>query len=161
MVVNIEKEYTMSLEDDAKEYFIFFSKFEYALKEAGLFKKEQVRAEPDWGEYINSLSELSLDDLSVSDDAKYLIKNPPKNQIINNGKLGWKKINLTCLCDAINACKRVRNNLFHGAKPSNSGNDTERNKKLLKGSMDILKKTLENNESVKGIFDDANIDPSS
>ncbi len=141
----------------AYDYFIFFAKFEYALKESGYFKNKAINkpAEADWNDYITSLSNLSLEELKekCNKNGKYLLNNPPKQQVIKSVEpniLDWKEKRISCLCSAIYACTRVRNNLFHGGKCNDDY--TKRNRKLILGAMNILSITLKHNADVKHYF---------
>lgn len=165
----------MTLDDVAIEYFRCFSRFEYALLKAQYFKEEGGCTNckkkgvlvSDWDKFeVECLSELSLKKLKeISDDAAYLIAEPPKKRIIDaSGNLDWRELPVTTTKEVIHACRRLRNNLFHGNKyaqdeprDDKKSADQQRNLKLLKGALDILGEFLNRGADVRKFYDDASL----
>jgi hypothetical protein len=130
------------------EFFVTFSRFEFALKACGFVKSGfSGNAEPDWNKFILMISKESDDNIKlILEKGKYIIEHPPKQLIIKDGKLDWREIsknnnnNITYLLKGI---KRVRNNLFHGSKFIVSHLDiTSRNKKLISCSLSVLREVV-------------------
>lgn len=75
------------------EYFYWFSRYEFALKENGYLKNEteNSKAEPGWETYLTDF----CDRYSLTDNAKRLIKLHPKRQIVvANKNLDWRKVGI-------------------------------------------------------------------
>ena len=128
-------EITENLKNNAFEFFYWFSRFEFALKENGYLKDKNVgaKAEAHWDDFINEYK----NGYSVSEEAKELIRLHPKRQMVADlGKLEWKPVGIShCnndLCRIITMLKTVRNNLFHGGKHGDQEVDVlERSIKLV------------------------------
>ncbi len=144
------------MENEAKDFFLFFAKFEYALKNSDFVKYDKKRAKPDW-EKFKKMTKIPSS-INSDEDVKYLKKNPPKVQCYDDTskRLIWnerKKINDTS--ELIDACLTIRNNLFHGGKCNDS--DNIRNMSLLNSAKKILEALLEENTELKRKFDDATL----
>ncbi len=154
----------MPLPEEAQNYIECFSKFEYALMESGYHKLDgecdacnrKGFLTSDWNTFKkNKLPTLTLQDLkNISADTRYIIEQAPQKRIINDqGKPDWRDVSVSSVSDAIDACKRVRNNLVHGGKYNDEKAD--RNRKLLKGATDIIRKLTEYDTNLKNCYDDA------
>lgn len=134
------------IESDVKsasfEFFYWFSRFEFALKENGCLKDTTLgaKAEPNWDCFLVRHSEH----YSPSSDASELLKLHPKRQIIGEGgTLTWKPVGVAhcnnSLCCIITMLKAIRNNLFHGGKHGDTQvDDQKRNLQLLKCAKLVL-----------------------
>lgn len=131
------------------EFFLVFSRFEYAMKAAGWTKPKAGAAEPDWQRLINV---VNAQDATITrpllEAGAYLLSSPPKEQIRrSDGSLEWSPVR--CDDDArLVACmlwgvKRVRNNLFHGGKFELLGKLSPRNWQLVESSLRVLERLLE------------------
>ena len=117
------------------EYFYWFSRFEFALKERGYLKDKNpgAKAEPDWDDFVKK----HKDKYHSSAEAIDLIKLHPKRQKVAEAeKLEWEPVGIShCnndLCKIVAMIKTVRNNLFHGGKHGDKDvDDLQRNTKLL------------------------------
>ena len=72
--------------------------------------------------------------------ADYILDQPPKKQIADNGKVVWADVPATEKSVQIlfgHIC-RVRNNLFHGAKFNGTWFDPVRSEELLTHSLAVL-----------------------
>lgn len=124
------------LKDVAFDYFYWYSRFEFALKEHHFLKDEQAgaKAEASWKKF----QEKHSGGYNVSNEARRLIKLHPKRQIVlERGGLDWRPVGIAhCkddLCKVIVMLATVRNNLFHGGKHGDADVDSrERNLELLK-----------------------------
>ena len=126
------------------KFFKLFSAFEYELKSRGYVLGSNKKVSADWDRFVKEKIDTNflttLGDKAIS--AEYLLKYPPKKQVLDeNDNLIWDEVdcgqNKHALFDYI---KRVRNNLFHGAKLNYSYKeiDEERDVKLLNHSYVIL-----------------------
>jgi hypothetical protein len=123
------------LKDVSFDYFYWFSRFEFALKEKEYLKNHDIgaNAEPSWDEF----HEKNKTEYVASEEARQLIELHPERQFVaESGKLDWRPVGTShCgndLCKVIAMLKTVRNNLFHGGKHGDNDIDSkERNLKLL------------------------------
>lgn len=142
-------------------FFLVFSRFEYALKRAkcvSVNKKGHVK--PNWSKFAQSIESLPWNDAKLAEAADSLQRRPPKRQIVNSGGgLDWEKIeerddlqrdnsrNIPWLLDMVQV---VRNNLFHGGKQAP---EPARDQELLKNSMIVLAACLDQNPEVKKYYE--------
>ena len=110
----------------AFDFFYWFSRFEFALKENGYLKSNVPgdKAEPSWQEFADRWAPTYV----VSTEGELLLANPPERQIVVcNNKLDWKPVGLNdCKSDlakVVRLVATVRNNLFHGGKHGGVGWD--------------------------------------
>ncbi len=123
------------LKEASFEYFYWFSRFEFALKENKYLKdkKAGAKAEPNWEEF----REKFKNSYTPSEEAKRLIQLHPKRQLVTeHEELEWKPVGVShCnndLCKVITMLNAVRNNLFHGGKHGDVDVDSKtRNMELL------------------------------
>lgn len=131
-----------NLSELAFEFFFWFSRFEFALKENGYLKShtEGVSAKPGWDEFVNRWSA----GYTLSPEDRHLLGSPPERQIVSRGdKLDWKPVGLKdCTSDLariVRLLQTVRNNLFHGGKHGGAGwDDPGRTQVLLADGRNIL-----------------------
>jgi hypothetical protein len=138
-------------------FFLFFARFEYALKRAGFTsKKEEAMA--DWTKYAGSFTNL----LTENNEERFkgaialLQSEPPKKQVVSGGRLAWSADNYTGSFDLarifVLVC-RVRNNLFHGGKfPEGPEADISRDQKLLDAGIVIMQGCLDFDEHLRHYF---------
>src|SRR5688500_13652990 len=112
-------ELAAELTQTAFDFFYWFSRFEFCLKENRYLKDAQPKAiaEPGWDQFVAEVE----DRYQISAEAKALLQQPPERQIVGaNGDLTWKPVGLKdCKSDlaaTVRLLKTVRNNLFHGGK---------------------------------------------
>jgi len=139
------------------DFFVVFSRFEYALKRAG-FLKNGTRADPDWTAFADKVAK-KFEKLSNSDliQAKaYLINNPPKKQIREGKRFDWIAPQRGTTPEArwlLVLVKIVRNNLFHGGKyPRNIQSDPARDSQLIESCLIILCECIHLDEEVERFF---------
>jgi hypothetical protein len=125
----------------AFEFFFWFSRFEFTLKENGFLKSRVngARAEPGWDEFVHQWHPSFV----MSDEALRLLAEPPDRQIIQNNQVEWGPVGLAdCTSDlarVIRLVKTTRNNLFHGGKHGSAGWDNpKRASQLLNDGKAIL-----------------------
>ena len=159
------------------QFFLAFSRFEYALKVSGFFKKPNERrydprrppaAEPDWDSFAVSLRQVfsvgRTEELREACD--YLLHSPPNKQVIIRDGQGWviawetpvrpcHEIDIDFILRMV---RSVRNNLFHGGKYSiEVHEDTIRTELLLRSSVVVLRECLTLAPQVRQCFDEATI----
>ena len=126
----------------AFDFFYWFSRFEFALKENGYLKSHSPGdlAEPGWREFAAKWHSSYV----PSEEAAFLMNSPPERQIVGPGnQLDWRPVNLgDCKSDlacVVRLVTTVRNNLFHGGKHGGAGWDSsERTRDLLISGRDVL-----------------------
>lgn len=138
----------------AVKMFQTFSRFEYALKAAGL---HTARAEPDWRRFAGTVVELfdQPNSEQLAEAIEFLIQHPPKKQVILNGRLDWSDIPPTANSHAdrvLQYVRRVRNNLFHGGKFNGHWFAPDRSEPLLRHSLTVLDACLEASENVRRAY---------
>lgn len=147
------------------EFFLLFSKFEYALKIVGFHNGEGV-ARANWTTYAESIKndfdKDSNDELIES--VSYILIHPPKKQIIKDGVLKWSENPPDSSSDIELLLKyvcRVRNNLFHGGKYKDRYlKQEDRSKKLLIACNSILRNCLQISNEVREAFEKNFTNPS-
>jgi hypothetical protein len=145
-------------QDLVYEFLGTFARCEYALKGAGFFK--DGKAEADWECFANIIKTEfdNAKDNEFLDAVKYILAQPPRKQAIVDQKLTWKdsppSITLSKVEQVFLMVRRVRNNLFHGAKiwSSEYGN-RERDIQLVKVSLVVLKQCILLNQDVRAAYD--------
>jgi hypothetical protein len=107
------------LRELAFDFFYWFSRFEFALKENGYLVSIVVgaRAQPDWDRFVVD----HQDHYALSQAACALLAANPLRQIVgDNGALTFGEVpfkpDATDLRRVVGLAKTVRNNLFHGGK---------------------------------------------
>jgi hypothetical protein len=137
------------------EFFLAFSRFEYALKTTGLFKKHapkpgrRAKAEPDWDSFAVSLRQSfnahGSEQLQRACD--YLLTSPPNQQVIIEDGVGWetpmRAAEESDVEFLLRMVRSVRNNLFHGDKYKiGVHEDRQRTETLLRSSLEVLSACL-------------------
>lgn len=145
------------------QFFAVYSRFEYSLKRSG-FLKTGEKAEPNWDTYANTLRGRfeGVKDEAFRDAVAFLVKEPPKTQVVTGGNLDWKATirgNGECYERfVLRLISTVRNNLFHGGKyppPLGPMDDVARNRRLLEAGIMILMQCLELSAPVRSTFEEA------
>ena len=152
-------------------FFLTFSRFEYALKASNFFKRPNTSsnntlrppdAQPDWDRFAVSLRDAFHKDKNnqLLEACKYIIESPPWKQVIINDRVDWESPirpeHETDIEFILRMVRCIRNNLFHGGKCNNKAfEQKERNKKLLECSLIVLNECLALSPSVKDTFDEA------
>lgn len=150
--------------DDAAvlQFFVTFSRFEYALKQAGFVRGDQSYATPDWDRFARERGNAlfaEAENIELTEAITLLLREPPQRQIVRNNKVTWEQNakrngegNAQYLLRLV---KDVRNNLFHGGKyPSRNVSGQElRNSRLLRACSTILEACLALDEDVKHYFE--------
>lgn len=126
----------------AFEFFFWFSRFEFALKENGYLVSHSpgAKAAPGWREFVEKYEAQ----YAPSDNVKKLVALSPKEQLVGRGNtLKWGSVvfrdDVLGLREVVYLLKTVRNNLFHGGKHGEaSWDDPVRMKQLLYSATAVL-----------------------
>jgi hypothetical protein len=173
----MEKDITMPVLDTRAnrelllEFFLTFSRFEYALKASSFFQRpRQTRvdprnppdAKPNWDSFAVSLRGVfqssRTDELQRA--CEFILDNPPWKQVILNDSVAWESPSRAEgepeIDFLLRMIRTVRNNLFHGGKYNiEVHEDTHRTELLLTHSLTILKECLGLVPQVKRAFEEA------
>jgi hypothetical protein len=143
----------------AWQFFVFFSRFEYALKRGPYLKQGTGDAQPNWDKFAsdhNDAFELVADQ-SLAKAIAYFKRSPPRKQVRKDGRLDWSDpythTNGPVLVWLLLAIRIVRNNLFHGGKfPQFPVSDPSRDRELIENAIVVLSHALTLNSDVKSRF---------
>lgn len=144
----------------AWEFFVLFSRLEYALKRAGYLKHGKVEAQADWRRFARNFQDdfSQINNEPVTGAKYYYETRPPRKQLQQDGELHWGEplrrgdgeLELEFLCRSIGV---VRNNLFHGGKfPQLPVPEPSRDQELLRHAKELLFAVLELNVDVRRHF---------
>ena len=149
------------------QFFVAFSRFEYALKRAGFVKGDRHNnASADWCRFAQDRIDPRISgimDTGFTEARSYLLQKSPQRQILrSNNNIGWsansKWSNESEGEYLLRLVKDTRNNLFHGGKyplPDGPVSDcTLRNSQLLQACLTILNYCLSIDEEVKSFFEE-------
>jgi hypothetical protein len=138
-------------------FFISFSRFEYALKRSGFFKKGSgifsSDAVTDWDKFAKTHRTAFYRGATpaLTEACSYFERRPPRRQVVKNGELSWSsplsrgwKPELDWFLQMV---RRVRDNLFHGGEEESAG-DSE----LLHHCLVIMETALSLNHAVQSNF---------
>lgn len=131
------------------EFFLCFSRFEFALKASGFAHNGQWGAEVNWEKFAAESGSLMLPTESPALQAAiyYLVNDPPKRQVFSQEALRWElrtpPKNWSEMRVLLFHVQGVRNNLVHGAKfLANESGDPERDLKLLEAASCVIAECL-------------------
>jgi hypothetical protein len=144
------------LDQLASIFFKEFSRSEYALKAAG-FHNGDGNAEANWTDFSKQVEALIQmpDSKQLSKAIDFIFGQPPKKQIICNGKIQWSDAHPSQKLKADNLLiyvRRVRNNLFHGGKFNGHWFEPERNEHLIQNCLVILKACIDSLDSTRKAY---------
>ena len=134
---------------EVAEFFIAFSRFEFALKASGFGKNGRWdEAKADWTKFAQKIAKHF--DKSANEELKsaveYVMTKPPKQQYYANESLEWKPHPVPKVSDMdtlLFHVRNVRNNLFHGAKfIQRESPDPDRDPHLVRAASLILAECL-------------------
>lgn len=121
----------------AFDFFYWFSRFEFALKENAYLRNHTpgANAEPGWEEFVERWQTQYI----VSPEGLALMVAKPERQVVtDHDQLQWKEVGLAdCKSDlarVVRLLKTIRNNLFHGGKHGGAGWDDPKRTTLLLSS---------------------------
>ena len=132
-------------------------RIEYSLKAAS-FHTGEGNANPNWTTFAHDIDSKfqAIQDKKLNEAKQYILSNPPKKQVIEQGNIAWSDAaptpeNGTDLL--LLYVRRVRNNLFHGGKFNGNWFAPERSEELLNSSIIVLGYALASNDKVKEAFE--------
>ncbi len=141
-------------------FFLRFSRFEFALKAAGYAVGNETRVDPNWTDFARDIT-ADFDRVhspELDDACDFFLTNPPHKQVLVNGQLAWSG-QLPNEQDGevallLSLVRRVRNNLFHGGK-YNAGlhDEPARNTRLLHSGLLVLDECLRTSDRVRRYYD--------
>jgi len=137
------------------EFFLTFSRFEYALKATGYYKRRPVKppdwpkAEPDWDRFAASLRKIfnSTAKDGLLQACAFFNDSPPNQQVLNSHGVAWETPvhpnNESEIEFLLRMVRCVRNNLFHGGKYNNDVHESKhRTEAFLRHALTILSACL-------------------
>lgn len=144
----------------AWQFFVFFSRFEYALKRSKYLMPGTGDAQAHWDLFASDHNAkfAAIEDPALASAVAYFKNAPPKKQTRDNGKLGWAEPRSydkrePLLVWLLLAIRTVRNNLFHGGKfPQFPVTDPSRDRELIESAITILGYALTLNQDVRHRF---------
>ncbi|MCY4641501.1 MAG: hypothetical protein OXC41_02210 [Gammaproteobacteria bacterium] len=146
--------------DLACEFLAVFSRMEYALKATGYASDNKDKAFASWDTFANEIAEdfKNVPDKEFVEAVDYLLKNPPRKQVQDDGELAFKDQvidgNQKRAQQALLMVRTVRNNLFHGGKYLPNGEkERGRNRILVAHSLTILKHCAQMNDRVMQYYE--------
>jgi hypothetical protein len=156
------------------DFFLTFSRFEYALKACDFFQRLSTNiikcykpsdAKPDWDRFAISLGGAFRADKNeeLRQACEYILESPPWRQVVINDVVAWespvKPKNESDIQFLLRMIRCLRNNLFHGGEYINLDvhEYTERLECLLRSALIILEECLALTPGVKHEFDQARI----
>lgn len=146
--------------DELGEFFLIFSRFEFAVKAAGYVKQGGWgEAKADWDAFSLAIADELKTQGSEEYEraAKYLSSNPPKSQTYKDGKLGWSnqagKESWSAERVLLFHVQGVRNNLMHGAKfLAPESQDAGRDQRLMAAATCIIERLVNASPSLREAF---------
>ncbi|WP_421951708.1 hypothetical protein [Pelagibacterium sp.] len=140
------------------EFFAVFARFEYAMKATRYCGGDRHgNAVPDWRSLKDELGGAIAEsgDEVTNKAIGYLVNEPPLVQKFVDGRPEFREVPLdgnTLGAQAIEAAKRVRNNLFHGGKHT-PHSPPERDAKLVQTAFAILEACLKVDAELNSEFE--------
>ncbi len=144
----------------AYEFIGTFARCEYALKGSNFVKGGAASVEADWDAFSTEIDERfqRVSDQAFKEAVAYLLAEPPRKQVLSAGRVEWKDVppdrNLPKAQQVLLMIRRIRNNLFHGAKVwSPEYNNRERDIKLVQAALVVLKQCISIDQQVKTAYE--------
>lgn len=135
------EEISTDLRELAFDFFFWFSRFEFALKENSFLRNSAVgsRAEPGWNSFVGRYE----GHYALTNAGATLIRENPRRQMVGPHGLEFQDVGFddqpSELGTVVRLLKTVRNNLFHGGKHgADRWDDPNRTKELLTLSITLL-----------------------
>ncbi len=144
----------------AWEFFVFFARFEYALKRVKRYLKPVDKAEANWDRFASDFNKQfnPCATPELGNAIAYFQREPPRKQLQANGVLDWSdplsfQGNEPFLVWLLRVVRTVRNNLFHGGKfPLIPISEPSRDRELLTNAITILAACLPLDQQVSDYF---------
>ena len=137
-----------------------FARCEYALKGSGFARGNANSVEADWDAFARAVDWhfRRVDDPAFRAAVDFLLSEPPRKQVLRDGHVRWKEAppdrNLPKAQQVLLMVRRVRNNLFNGAKVwSPEYGNRARDIHLLKAGLTVLRHCIPLNAHVRGAYE--------
>jgi hypothetical protein len=137
-----------------------FARCEYALKSSGFAKGGATSVEANWDAFAVSIdwSLRRVTDQAFKDAVNFLLTESPRKQVLRNGRVEWMDslpdANLPKAKQVLLMVRRVRNNLFHGAKVwSPEYRNGARDIQLVEASLLVLEHVVRLKQDVNIAYD--------
>lgn len=131
--------------DLAIEFMAIFSRLEYALKSTTYADGTPQRVDAAWDRFANDIHNdfMKLDDEELIGAAKFILADPPRKQVLEDGSLKFKDQIVDqaqrSTQQLLKFVRTIRNNIFHGGKYCPEGEvEAGRNEKLVQSSIKIM-----------------------
>jgi hypothetical protein len=128
----------------AFNFFKMFAQFESTLKENGFFTVgSHGNVKADWDRFANEKIGTSFPNsiVAINEAINYILDEPPMRQGVDaNQRITWLEVLNTdkTAPTLFRHIRRMRNNLFHGAKFNETWFAPERSQKLLQNGLAVL-----------------------
>jgi len=124
-------------------FFKLFAEYESTLKECGFFRVSNGNIIVDWDDFANRVigPNFLLDLGDKMQAAEYILDEPPMKQSVDRqNRIIWVEVSNRdrSVQSLFSHIRRMRNNLFHGAKFNGTWFKPERSHALLKRGLIIL-----------------------
>ena len=132
-----------------QDFFSAFAASEYELKVHGFIRRGSEDAQADWDRYASTIHQrFNIRRAPIAKAWKTLTANPPRKQVVRAGRLAWKPTEKPARASdaewGLLLVRRVRNNLFHGAKfILGPGDQFVRDRELVEAALVILNFALQ------------------
>lgn len=131
------------LDSLAFSFFKLFAQYESSLKANGYVVGSDKGVQADWDRFAKEVvGENFLEMLgNKSESATFILSNPPRKQVMKEGVVDWSEVPSTEDKSVVKLflwIRRIRNNLFHGAKFGGVWNSPERSLNLLSNSLVVM-----------------------
>jgi hypothetical protein len=146
---------------DVSEFYLTFSRYEFALKATGFAKQTDSGAQVDWDKLATSLGDLEALLGERRGQFDELIDRPPKRlNLVGENQLKWQEDSPKSTWGPTRVflyrVQSVRNNLMHGSKfIEQESIDPARERKLLSSAVSALAIILDRLPSTKDAFNSA------
>lgn len=144
----------------AYEFLGTFARCEYALKGSGFARGSATSVEANWDTFASAIDWhfRRAADQAFKDAVDFLLSEPPRKQVLRNGEVQWKDSppdrSLPKAQQVLLMVRRIRNNLFHGAKVwSPEYGNRARDIKLVEAGLVVLKQCASLNQQVQMAYE--------
>jgi hypothetical protein len=145
--------------DTVIEFFVVFSRFEYALLRAGYISGDCHGVLANWDRFASEANQRFNPDATAAlkRSTSYLLTHPPRKQVNEEGHLAWSDgfpvVNQPRLLRLSLLVRRIRNNLFHGEKLNDLLEGySSRNLELIGSALTVLYACVDLNDTVRDFF---------
>lgn len=144
----------------AYEFLGTFARCEYALKCSNFAKGGSKSVEANWDDFASAIDWhfRRIKDNAFQAAVNFLLTDSPRKQVLRDGRVTWKDSppdkNLPKAQQALLMVRRIRNNLFHGAKVwSPEYGNRNRDIQLLEAGLIVLKLCASVNREVQRAYE--------